>query len=128
MTTTKPNHIGRKIARIRELRGMKQEALAHELGISQQSVSHMEQSESLEDSKLEEVAKVLGVTKEAIENFSEDNILNIMSNSFHDNSALNAVLYNPTFNPIDKVVELYERLVEAEKEKVQYLEELLKKN
>ncbi|MEC7784998.1 MAG: helix-turn-helix transcriptional regulator [Bacteroidota bacterium] len=128
MTTTKPNHIGRKIARIRELRGMKQEALAHELGISQQSVSHMEQSESLEDSKLEEVAKVLGVTKEAIENFSEDNILNIMSNSFHDNSALNAVLYNPTFNPIDKVVELYERLVEAEKEKVRYLEELLKKN
>ncbi|PHR87060.1 MAG: transcriptional regulator, partial [Leeuwenhoekiella sp.] len=39
MTSTKPNHIGRKIARIRELRGMKQETLAEELGISQQSVS-----------------------------------------------------------------------------------------
>ena len=44
-TATKPNHIGRKIARIRELRGMKQETLAQELGISQQSISHIEQSE-----------------------------------------------------------------------------------
>ncbi len=83
MTTTKPNHIGRNFARIRELRGMKQEALVHDFGISQLSVLHIEQSESLEDSKLEEEAKVLGVTKEDIENFSEVIILNIMSNSFY---------------------------------------------
>jgi len=30
------------------------------------------------------------------------------------------------FNPLDKVVELYERLVQAEKDKVEYLEKLLK--
>ncbi|MDN3593960.1 helix-turn-helix domain-containing protein [Zunongwangia endophytica] len=126
-TATKTSHIGRKISRIRELRGMKQEALAAELGISQQSISSLEQSEHIEDEKLEKVAKVLGVSKEAIEKFSEDNILNIISNSFHDNSTLNAILNNPTFNPIDKVVELYERLLEAEKEKVAYLEKLLDK-
>mgnify|MGYP001352078519 CR=1 FL=1 len=40
-TATKTSHIGRKISRIRELRGMKQEALAAELGISQQSVSNL---------------------------------------------------------------------------------------
>jgi len=133
MTTTKPNHIGRKIARIRELRGMKQETLAEELGISQQSVSHIEQSESLDDVKLEEVAKVLGVTKEAIENFSEEAIFNIISNTYHntsnDNSSLiaSSVNYQPTFNTIEKIVELYERLVQTEKEKVAYLEKLLKK-
>ncbi|AEM69284.1 helix-turn-helix domain protein [Allomuricauda ruestringensis DSM 13258] len=126
-TDTKTNHIGRKIARIRELRGMKQETLAEELGISQQSVSSLEKSETLEDKKLEEIAKALGVTKEGIENFSEESVLNIISNSFHDQSALNAILHQPTFNPIDKVVELYERLVQAEKDKVSYLEELLKK-
>lgn len=127
-TTTKPNHIGRKIARIRELRGMKQETLAEELGISQQSVSHIEQSESLEDEKLEKVAKVLGVTKDAIENFSEDSVFNYFNN-FHDNSAFNT---HCTFNPLDKLVEayeenkkLYERLVQAEKDKVAYLEKLL---
>ena len=126
-TDTKINHIGRKIARIRELRGMKQETLAEELGISQQSVSALEKSETLEDKKLEEIAKALGVTKEGIENFSEESVLNIISNSFHDQSALNAILHQPTFNPIDKVVELYERLVQAEKDKVEYLEKLLGK-
>lgn len=131
-TATKNSHIGRKISRIRELRGMKQETLAEELGISQQSVSNIEQSERLEDEKIARIAAVLGVTKEAIENFSEESVLTIMSNSFNDHSTLNAILHNPTFNPLDKVVELfeekeklYERLLQAEKEKVAYLEKLL---
>jgi len=128
-TTTKPNHIGRKIARIRELRGMKQETLAEELGISQQSVSSLEKSEKVEDEKLESVAKILGMTKESIENFSEEAVFNYF-NSFHDQSAFNT---HCTFNPLDKLVEayeenkkLYERLLRAEKEKLNYLEQSLK--
>ena len=81
-TATKTSHIGRKISRIRELRGMKQEALAAELGISQQSVSSLEQSEHIEDEKLERVAKVLGVSKEAIENFSEENLIYNIQNNY----------------------------------------------
>lgn len=128
-TATKPSHIGRKISRIRELRGMKQETLAAELGISQQSVSSLEQSERVEDEKLEQVAKILGVTKEGIENFSEEAVFNIISNTFNSNdtSTLNAINLQPTFNPVDKVVELYERLLDAEKKKVEYLEKLFKK-
>ncbi|RXG19924.1 hypothetical protein DSM02_2945 [Leeuwenhoekiella polynyae] len=64
---------------------MKQEALAHELGNSEQSVLHIEQSETLNDAKLEEVAKVLDVTKEAIVNFSDEAVFNYF-NSFSDNS------------------------------------------
>jgi len=135
-TATKPNHIGRKISRIRELRGMKQEALAIELGVSQQSISLIEQSETIEDEKLEQVAKVLGVTKEAIENFSEELAINYF-NTFNDNSFSNSQgTFHPnncTFNPLDKLVEayeenkkLYERLLEAEKEKIAYLEKLMK--
>ncbi len=131
-TATKPNHIGRKISRIRELRGMKQEVLADTLGISQQAVSKIEQSEHIEDDKLEQVAKALGVTKEGIENFSEENVFNIMNNTYHDNSA--SLNYGCTFNPIDKLVEvyeenkkLYERLLSAEQEKIKYLEKLLEK-
>lgn len=41
-------HIGRKIGRIRELRGMKQEAIAEALGISQQAISKLENSETVE--------------------------------------------------------------------------------
>lgn len=125
-TATKNNHIGRKIGRIRELRGMKQEALAMELGISQQAISNIEQSETIEDTKLEEIAKALGVTPEAIENFSEEAVFNIINNTFKDNSSNNNN-YLCTINPLEKIIELYERLVQAEKDKVAYLEQQLKK-
>lgn len=128
-TATKPNHIGRKISRIRELRGMKQEALADALGISQQAVSKIEQSPEVDDDKLKDIAQALGVTKEGIENFSEENVLNIISNTFtsNDSSTINAINVQPNFNPLDKVVELYERLLQAEKDKIEYLEKLLNK-
>ncbi|WP_203296427.1 helix-turn-helix domain-containing protein [Luteirhabdus pelagi] len=125
-TTAKTNHIGRKISRIRELRGMKQETLAEELGISQQGVSKIEKNETIDDEMLSKVAEVLKVSPEAIKHFSEEAVFNIMDNTFKDNSANNNN-YFCTINPIEKIVELYERLVEAEKDKVKYLEDLLKK-
>lgn len=134
-TAIKPNHIGRKISRIRELRGMKQEALADALGISQQAVSKIEQSPEVDDDKLQEIAKILGVTKEAIESFSEENIFNNINN-FNDNSVNHGPLNNHhcTFNPLDKLMvaheeskKLYERLLQAEQDKIEYLEKLLNK-
>ncbi len=113
-------HIGRKISRIRELRGMKQEALATELGISQQAVSKMEQSEKIEDEVLEKVAKVLNVKSEAIKNFSDEGIFNYF-NTFNDNSTGAFNNFNCTFNPLEKLVELYERLLQSEREKVEIL-------
>ncbi|HTI60117.1 helix-turn-helix transcriptional regulator [Mucilaginibacter sp.] len=123
-------HIGRKISKIRELRGMKQEALAALLGVSQQSISKIEQSADVEDLALDKIAVALGVTPEAIKNFSEDAVLNIINNTFtsHDTSTLNAINFQPTFNPIDKLVEvfeenkkLYEQLLASEREKVELL-------
>lgn len=128
-TAIKPKHIGRNISRIRELRGMKQEALAQAIGSNQQAISGIEGSEEVDTKKLVEIAKALGVTVEAIENFSEESVFNFFNN-FYDNSANNGYLNNTnnhcTFNPLDKVVELYERLVQAEKDKVEYLEKLMK--
>ncbi|MRX38056.1 helix-turn-helix domain-containing protein [Flavobacterium sp. LC2016-23] len=126
-TATRPNHIGRKISRIRELRDMKQEALAQALGTNQQAVSIIENSETIDEDKLIEVAKALGVTAEAIKNFSEEAVLNIIGNTYHDSNVVNGNAYSCNFNPLDKVVELYERLVQAEKEKLEYVEKLLKK-
>lgn len=134
MNTATKNHIGRKISRIRELRDMKQEALAQALGISQQAVSNIENSETVDDEKLIEVAKALGVTVEAIKNFSEEGVFNIINNTFQDSSSNNNN-YLCTINPLDKIIslfeekeKLYERLLLAEKEKVAYLEKLVKNN
>jgi transcriptional regulator with XRE-family HTH domain len=127
-TATKPKHIGRNISRIRELRGMKQEALANAIGVSQQSVSNIEGSETVDEEKLQAIAEVLGVSAEAIKNYSDETVLNVINNTFtsHDSSTINAINIQPNFNPFDKVVELYERLVQSEKDKVEYLEKLLK--
>ncbi|MFG4000843.1 helix-turn-helix domain-containing protein [Flavobacterium aquidurense] len=125
-TLSKPNHIGRKISRIRELRDMKQEALAQALGTNQQAISAIENSETVDEEKLKAIAEVLGVSVEGIKNFSEEAVLNIIGNTLNDNSVINGNAYNCNFNPLDKVIELYERLVLAEKEKVEYLEKLLK--
>jgi transcriptional regulator with XRE-family HTH domain len=128
-TPAKTRHIGRNINRIRELKGMKQEALALAIGVSQQTVSNLEASETIDQEKLIEIAKALEVTVEAIENFSEENVINYF-NTFNEavsNSSFGNGTHNNdcTFNPLDKVVELYERLIQAEKEKNEYLERML---
>jgi hypothetical protein len=70
----------------------------------------------------------LGVTAEAIKNFSEEAVINIISSTLHDNAG--SVNNNCTlnFNPMDKLLEvieenkkLYERLLQAEKEKNELL-------
>ncbi len=127
MVETKAPHIGRKIERIRTIKGIKQETLATSLGVTQAAISKMEQSEEVDEEKLKKVAEALGVSVDAIKNFSEEHAVNIVANAFHDNSVLNGYLYNPTFNPIDKVVELYERLLETERQRNKELEEQIKK-
>jgi transcriptional regulator with XRE-family HTH domain len=51
-TTTKSInvHIGKKISRIREIRGIKQEGLAVDVGLTQQAMSRIKQTGVAEDS------------------------------------------------------------------------------
>ena len=114
-------HLGRRIERLWEIVGMKQETLATALGVSQQAVSKMEASEAVEEERLRKVAGALGVSVEAIRNFTEEALFNNINNTFHDHSAL----INYQFNPIEKIVELYERLLQSERDKVALLEGLL---
>lgn len=118
-----PLHEGRNVKRIREILGMKQDALAASLGLSQQAISQLEQKEALDKDILEKIASVLKVPVEAIKNFDEEKaIYNIQNN--YDSSTSN-VSYQ--FNAVDKIVELYEALVRSEREKVDMLERILNK-
>ncbi|MDV3864926.1 transcriptional regulator [Elizabethkingia anophelis] len=137
--TDMPNkkiHQGRNIKRFREMLGIKQDALAYELGEdwNQKKISLMEQKESVEKDILEQVAKILKVPTEAIENFDEDSVINIISNTFNEGSIANATAENIqcTFNPIDKIVvlydekiALYERMLQQQKEMIEKLEKLI---
>lgn len=130
--TEKKVHHGRNIKRLREMIGMKQDTLALELGEdwTQQRISLLEQKETVDDPLLQQVAGALKMPVEAIKNFDEEKAINIVSNTFHnnshDNSILNGITCYPTFNPLDKIVELYERLVQVEKDKASLFEKILK--
>lgn len=119
---------GYNVKRLREILGMKQEELADKINLTQQTVSKIESKNILEDDLLKQIAEALHVPVEAIKNFNEDAAVNIIANTFNsnDSSTLNAINNSCTFNPIDKIVELYERMLKAEQEKVALLEEVLK--
>ena len=123
-------HQGRNIKRIREMLGIKQDVLATSLGLSQQAISQLEQKEVLDGPVLQKVSKALGVSEDAIKNFNEDAAVTIISSTLHDQSG--SVNYFPTFNPVDKWLaaieenkKLYERLLQAEREKCELLQKLL---
>jgi len=122
-------HEGRNVKRIREILGIKQDALAMELGLSQQAISALEQKDVIDEKILEDVALVLKVPKEAIKNMTDDSATNYI-NSFTGNSVNNGAVFafNSTFNPLDKMVELYEALLKSEREKIALLEKMLDKN
>lgn len=133
-TTGKTIHEGRNVKRFREMLGIKQEALAAALGDdwNQKKISLLEAKDTIEAGVLEDVAKALKVPVEAIQNFDEEQAVNIISNTFNDQS--NGYNYYPTFNinPVEKWIEameenkkLYERLLQTEREKVALLEKML---
>ena len=93
--------------------------------MTQQTISKLEQKEVIDDDVLDKVAKAMKVPVEAIKNLNDEATTNYI-NAFNENQG--QLFYNNTnctFNPIDKVVELYERLLTAEQEKVSMLEKLL---
>ena len=118
---TNRRHIGRNIQRIREYLDMKQEALAADLGVSQNIISKIEKEPEIEEGLLNQLASALGISAEEIKAFDEEkaiyNINNIRDNTFEQGSTSIA----QQFNPVDKIIELYERLLQSEREKIELL-------
>jgi len=133
MNVTMPDqkvHEGRNVKRIREILGIKQDTLAIDLGLSQQSVSLLEQKETLDAELLDKISKVLKVPVEAIRNFNEEAAVNFISNTFNHSGLFNRDC-TLNFNPLDKYVELVEKneklytaLLKEKDEKIALLERL----
>lgn len=131
---TTPNHKvheGRNVKRFREMLGIKQDALAYDLGDdwNQQKISQLEQKETIDATLLAQISAVLKIPVEAIQNFDEEQAVNVIANTFNERSFENAFASNCTFNfnPIDKMVELYERMLQQQKEMIDRLEKLIEK-
>ncbi|TYR36332.1 helix-turn-helix transcriptional regulator [Sphingobacterium phlebotomi] len=105
-------HRGRKIERVRKLRGWTQSELATKLGVSKQAISKLEQSENIGDEKLGEVARALEVTFEGLRDFSEEKVL-YNTNNFYENCGVSAsnIVANVEniHNPLKETIEMFER-------------------
>jgi len=130
-------HQGRNIKRFREMLGIKQEALAFELGDdwNQKKISLLEQKETVESDILAQVAQILKVPAEAIENFDEEQAINIIANTFNDEAFIGNSGGTYQINPIEKIVQLheekialYERMLKEKDEMMNRLEKILKNN
>ena len=109
-------HVGRNLQRIRVYLGMKQEALASDLGVSQQEISKIEKQDEIEDGLLTKIAEVLGISTDVIKDFDvEKAICNI--NNYKDatiSPGATATVYaahTQQINPLEKVVEHAEAVV-----------------
>jgi len=132
--TSKRIHEGRNVKRFREMLGIKQDALAADLGDdwNQQKVSLLEQKETIDPGLLQQISSVLKIPAEAIQNFDEEQAITVISSTFNDNAAV--VNNNPTFHPIEKLVQLhdekialYERMLKEKDEMMMRLEKLIEK-
>ena len=112
-------HHGNNIKRLRDILGVKQEIIASELGWTQQFVSKLEQKEQIDDETLQKVADVLHIPTDAIKNFNDEATVTFITNTFNNqnSSAITNFGSISTINPIEKIVELYERLLKIEQEK-----------
>ncbi len=126
-TYTNTKHIGRKIERVRLLRGMTQTDLGNILGVTKQAVSKMEQTEKMDDGKLKMVAKALGVKEEGLKNFTEETVL-YCTNNFYENCHVStsnirpiSTVENLNHFPMEQAIKLFEELIKIEREKFESL-------
>ncbi|PWN59016.1 helix-turn-helix domain-containing protein [Chryseobacterium viscerum] len=130
-------HQGRNVKRFREMLGIKQEALALDLGDdwNQKKISLLEQKEIIEDPLLKKISEVLKIPVEAIQNFDEEQAINIISNTFGEHAFSNSFNYGTiNFHPIEKLVSLheekivlYERMLKEKDDMMDRLEKLINK-
>jgi len=101
---------------------------------NQKKTSMLEQKDVIEDDILDQISHALKIPVEAFQNFDEEQAVNVISNTFGDNSIGYQRNDNPTFNPIEQVLKmheekiaLYERMLKEKDEMMARLEKLINK-
>jgi transcriptional regulator with XRE-family HTH domain len=135
-TNTKQIHEGHNIKRFREMLGIKQDALAADLGDdwNQQKISLLEQKETIDPTILQQISAALKIPAEAIQNFDEEHAINIIAQTVNNHDQSASVFYNSTINPVEQLIKvheekiaLYERMLKEKDEMMARLEKLIEK-
>lgn len=125
-------HEGKNVKRIREIMGLKQDALGQKCAnkLDQRRISEYENMWTIPEPTLQELADALGVTVEFIRSFNEEKaIINIQNNNTFtvtENSFGLSNQPNVTYNNLEKVESLLEKLIHEDKVKTQAIIDLSK--
>lgn len=114
-------NIGPKIRKIREIKGYSQEYIASKMSITQNSYSKLERGETnLSIDRLMEICSVLEIELSTLMNFDEKMVFNncTQNGNFGENNTF-------VFNAVEKIQELYERIIKAKNEEIETLNKLL---
>ncbi|CAM4010977.1 helix-turn-helix transcriptional regulator [Flavobacterium sinopsychrotolerans] len=116
--------------------GIKQEALAFDLGDdwNQKKISMLEQKDVIEADMLRQISDALKIPVEAFQNFDEEQAINIISNTFHDEAFIGNSGGTYNVNPLQEILKLheekialYERMLKEKDEMMARLEKLINK-
>ncbi|AUS06725.1 helix-turn-helix domain-containing protein [Pseudotamlana carrageenivorans] len=110
------NSIGYRIKKVRENKGISQEAMALELDITQSNYGRLEKSDNrLTIPKIQKIAKVLDITISYLFDEKSEKIINQHNNE-------NVQAYN-----VETIINADKEHITSLKEEIAYLRELLKK-
>lgn len=122
-------HEGKNLKRIREIMGMKQEALGQkcESKFDQRRISEFENSWTIAEPALKELADALGVTVEFIRAFNEEKAIYYIQHN-QDSSKQNSLNHFPkiTYESDNKLEALLEKLVQDDEVKTKAILDLTK--
>lgn len=128
-------HHGRNIRRTRIEKNINQEGLSELVHLSQPAISKYEKMRVIDDEMLQRFARALNVPFDYLKTLEEDAQTVVFENNTVNNSDQGGTnthvgyIENDTdvtnFNPIDKITELYERLLKEKDEKYAALERRL---
>jgi len=126
ITHTSSVHMGRKVARVRDLRGLNQTQLGELLGMTKQAISKLEQAEKINDKRLKEIADALGVTLEGLKAYKDESVLYYTYN-FYENCGVNSAsigannVETTNYFPFEKTMDFCEKLLKAQNSKIEKL-------
>jgi Helix-turn-helix. len=113
-------HIGRNVGKLRGFRGIKQQDMAKRLNMTQQNYSLIENSKEIDDDLLKRIAEIIEFDVEDIKQLQENGTQSI----FNSGSISDSIFYQN--NPLEKIIELYERIIKEKDEQIENLKNLLK--